>query len=159
MSKTALSLMLAACALCVSATCFAQITVKQAVEIGKKEVPAGVVTYGTKTEATEYKIYFYDNSTNRNYEIEIDSETGKVKELEITGSNIVGSTTIVKTKSDIINIVLAKYPDAQGLIVNLEKEGNNSVYEVEFSTKKYSKAELKLNPVTGAIGHEELKYK
>lgn len=159
MSKKAVSLLLAACALCISATCFAQITVKQAIEIGKKEVPAGVVTYGTQTEAKEYKVLFYDNSTNRNYEVEIDSETGKVKELEITGSNIVGSTTVLKTQNDIINIVLEKYPAAQNLIVSLEKEGNNSVYEAKFSTPKYSKVEVKLNPVTGAIGHEELKYK
>lgn len=159
MSKKICTLLLAACALVVSGTCFAQITTKEAIEIGRKEVPAIAVICGTENEPTEIKVFFFDNSTNRNYEVEIDAITGKVKELEIVGSQIVGSTTVLKTTEDIRKIVLEKYPDAQNLVIKKEKEGNNTVFEAEFSTPKYSEVEMKLNPVTGAIGKEELKYR
>jgi len=159
MSKKFKTMLLTLAALAVSVPCFANITQKEAIAIGKKEVPTTVVNYGTKTEEKEIKVFFFDNSIKRNYEVKIDIVTGKVLELEITGSHIVGSTTILKTLEDARAIALEKYPDAQNLVVKLEKEGNNSVYVAEFATAKFKEVELKINPVTGAIGHEEMKYR
>ena len=159
MNKKLATMLLTVCALAATATCFAQITAKEAIEIGKKEVPAVAVNYGTKTEVGEIKVFFFDDKTNVNYEVEIDSATGKVKELEIVGNRNIASNNIVKTEAEIRKIVLAKYPDAQNLFVKLDKEDNATVYEAEFFNPKYLKAELKLSPVTGDIGKEELKYR
>lgn len=129
-----------------------------AIEAAKAEVPAGAVMYGIEEDDGKYEISFRDNETFRVYEVEVIAATNKVKEVEIKGSNIVGSTTIAKTPEDIKAIVLEAYPDAQNLVIKTEKEGNNTKYEAKFSTPKYKEVEIELNPVTGAFGKVELKY-
>jgi hypothetical protein len=52
---------------------------------------------------------------------------------------------------------MAEYPDARNIVVTMDKEGNNSYYEAEFTTLKF-KGELKFNPATGVIFERELDY-
>ena len=82
----------------------------------------------------------------------------KIKEIEVKGATFVkGSTIINKTPADIERFVMAEYPDARNIVVTMDKEGNNSYYEAEFTTLKF-KGELKFNPATGVIFERELDY-
>ncbi len=65
---------------------------------------------------------------------------------------------LLSTKlADIERFVMAEYPDARNIVVTMDKEGNNSYYEAEFTTLKF-KGELKFNPATGVIFERELDY-
>ena len=64
---------------------------------------------------------------------------------------------IAAAKAEIRSIVLGEYPDAQNIRIEVETDGNLRYYEAEFTTPKY-KAELKINPHTGAICKRELEY-
>lgn len=84
--------------------------------------------------------------------------TSKIKEIEVKGATFVkGSTIINKTPNDIKLAVLDTYPDARNIVVSMDKDGNNSYYEAEFTTVKF-KGEVKFNPATGVIFERELDY-
>lgn len=144
-------------ALTASAVGFASVPAQRAIDAAKAELPAGVVMYGVAERDDEYVINFRDNATYLEYEVEVKMATAKVDEIEIKGSNIPGSTTVVKTPAEIRAIILETYPDATNIEIELEQEGNNKYYEAEFFTPKF-KGEAKLNPVTGAFGKRELDY-
>ena len=110
------------------------------IDAARAEVPAAAVFYGYKEEDGEAVL-----------------ATTKVKEVEIKGSNIAGSTMMVKTPEDIRQIVLEAYPDAKNIVIETEKEGNNVHYDVEFITARY-KVDADMNPVTGAFAKRELEY-
>ncbi len=124
----------------------------------RAEVPAAAVMYGYKEDGDKTVLNFRDNDNYLEYEVEVITATAKVKEVEIKGSNIAGSTTIAKTAEDIKTIILEAYPDAQNIVIETEKEGNNTYYEAKFTTPKYKKVEAKLNPVTGAFAERELEF-
>ena len=127
------------------------------IDAARAEVPAAAVFYGYKEEDGEAVLNFRDNDNYLEYEVEVVLATAKVKEVEIKGSNIAGSTMMVKTPEDIRQIVLEAYPDARNIVIETEKEGNNVHYEVEFVTARY-KVEADMNPVTGAFAKRELEY-
>ncbi len=126
------------------------------IDAARTEVPAAAVMYGYKEDGDKTVLNFRDNDNYLEYEVEVITATAKVKEVEIKGSNIAGSTTIVKTAEDIKAIVLEAYPDAQNIVIETEKEGNNTYYEAKFSTPKYKKVEAKLNPVSGVFAEREV---
>ncbi|MBQ8919759.1 MAG: PepSY domain-containing protein [Acidaminococcaceae bacterium] len=130
-----------------------------AIAVAKAEVPAGAVLYRIDDDKddADLSLTFYDGGTLLSYEVEVVKATNKVKEVEIKGSNLPGSTRINKTQAEIREIVLAAYPDAKNIKIEIETEGNLKYYEAEFTTEKF-KAELAINPVTGAICKRELKY-
>ena len=128
-----------------------------AIAAAKAEIPAGVELYGIEEKEGKIELNFYDGNTLLSYEVEVIAATNKVKEIEIKGSNLPGSTRITKTEADIRSIVLGEYPDAQNIRIEVETDGNLRYYEAEFTTPKY-KAELKINPHTGAICKRELNY-
>ncbi|WP_405378677.1 PepSY domain-containing protein [Phascolarctobacterium sp.] len=132
---------------------------RAAIEAAKAEVPATCVMYGYREDEEKSVINFRDNDAFLEYEVDVVTATAKVVEVEIKGSNFAGSTQVAKSVEDIRAIVLEAYPDAQNLVIELEKEGNAQYYEAEFSTPKFIKAELKLNPVTGAIAEREHDYR
>lgn len=127
------------------------------IDAARAEVPAAAVFYGYKEEDGEAVLNFRDNDNYLEYEVEVVLATTKVKEVEIKGSNIAGSTMMVKTPEDIRNIILEAYPDARNIVIETEKEGNNVHYDVEFITARY-KVEADMNPVTGAFAKRELEY-
>lgn len=120
------------------------------IDAARAEVPAAAVFYGYKEEDGEAVLNFRDNDNYLEYEVEVVLATTKVKEVEIKGSNIAGSTMMVKTPEDIRQIVLEAYPDARNIVIKTEKEGNNVHYDVEFVTARY-KVDADMNPVTGAF--------
>lgn len=128
-----------------------------AIAAAKAEIPAGVELYGIEEKEGKIELNFYDGNTLLSYEVEVIAATNKVKEIEIKGSNLPGSTRITKTEAEIRSIVLGEYPDAQNIRIEVETDGNLRYYEAEFTTPKY-KAELKINPHTGAICKRELSY-
>ena len=127
------------------------------IDAARAEVPAAAVFYGYKEEDGEAVLNFRDNDNYLEYEVEVILATTKVKEVEIKGSNIAGSTMMVKTPEDIRQIILEAYPDAKNIVIETEKEGNNEHYDVEFITARY-KVEADMNPVTGAFAKRELEY-
>ena len=156
LKKILLACLTAVMLLCASAG-FAAGKYDPAIAAAKAEVPAGAVMYGIDEDDHDITITFYDGNTLLSYEVEVWKNTNKIKEIEIKGSNLPGSTRISKTAAEIREIVLAAYPDAKNIKIEIETDGNLKYYEAEFTTEKF-KAELAINPVTGAICKRELKY-
>jgi len=127
----------------------------------KSEVPATAEYQGMLTEQETDKtaaFSFFDNSTLRAYEVTVIKGINKVKTVKIGGSNIPGSTTVNKTVDDIEEIIRLEYPDGKIISIEQKFEGNLSYYEAQLETQRFT-ADLKLNPVTGAIGSRVLEYK
>ena len=127
----------------------------------KSEVPATAEYQGMLTEQETDKtaaFSFFDNTTLRAYEVTVIKEINKVKTVKIGGSSIPGSTTVNKTVDDIEEIIRLEYPDAKNISIEQKQEGNLSYYEAQLETQRFT-ADLKLNPVTGAIGSRVLEYK
>ena len=127
----------------------------------KSEVPATAEFRGMLTEQETDKtavFSFFDNTTLRAYEVTVIKEINKVKTVKIGGSNIPGSTTVNKTVEDIEEIVRLEYPDGKIISIEQKQEGNLSYYEAQLETQRFM-ADLKINPVTGAIGSRVLEYK
>lgn len=127
------------------------------ISAAKAEIPTQCVMYGYKEDDGKGILNFRDNENYLDYDVKVDANTNKVLEVVITGSNISGSTNIVKTVEDIRNIILEAYPDAKDISIKTETEGNNTHYEAEFTTAKY-RVEAKMNPVTGSFAQRELEY-
>lgn len=160
MFKKLLVLLSMLAALAMSAVAFAapaKSHQQMVIDAARAEVPAAAVFYGYKEDDGEAVLNFRDNDNYLEYEVEVVLATDKVKEVEIKGSNIAGSTMMVKTPEDIRNIILEAYPDARNIVIETEKEGNNVHYDVEFITARY-KVEADMNPVTGAFAKRELEY-
>lgn len=129
-----------------------------AVEAAKQELPAACELIGYKHDDGKAEMTFLNNETMRYYEVDVSLLTKKVLEVEMKSTNIVGSTMVKLTPADIRAIVMDLYPDAVITEIKTDVEYLNTHYEVEFRTAKYRKAELKLNPVTGAIGKADFEY-
>lgn len=134
---------------------------EKAILAAKAEIPAAAEFQGMLAEQetdTTADFLFYDNSTLRPYEVTVIKETNKVKTIKIGGSNIPGSTTVNKTVDDIEEIVRLEYPDGKITSIEQKYEGNLSYYEARLEMQRFT-ADLKINPVTGAIGSRILEYK
>ena len=134
---------------------------EKAILAAKAEVPATAVYRGMLVEQETDKTIdfsFYDNSTLRAYDVTVIKETNMVKTVKIGGSNIPGSTTVNKTVEDIEEIVNLEYPDGKITSIEQKYEGNLSYYEAQVETQRFT-ADLKINPVTGAVGSRVLEYK
>ena len=143
-----------------TASAFAAVTNEQAKEIARKEVPAQAVFYGIDNSNNKITVNFRNNETYKNYDVEVNQETGKVESLDINGSNFLGSTMKTKSEEDVKAAILAAFPDAQNIQVSYEKQGeNNMVYNATFETAKYSKVEAEVSPNTCAIGRQKLIFK
>ena len=134
---------------------------EKAILAAKSVVPATAIFRGMLIEQETDKTIafsFYDNSTLRAYEVTVIKEINKVKTVKIGGSNIPGSTTVNKTVDDIEEIVRMEYPDGKITSIEQKYEGNLSYYEALVETQRFT-ADLKINPVTGAVGSRVLEYK
>ena len=132
---------------------------ESAAAAARAEVPPDAVFIGLKDDKDTVMFEFFDNNTLRSYEAVVLKSVNAVQEVQIGGSSNPGSATVTKTPQDIEAIVLQEYPDAKIIEIALKKEGNLNHYEAAFATAKFTKAEVKLNPVTGAIGSQKLQYK
>ena len=124
MFKKLLVLLSMLAALAMSAVAFAapaKSHQQMVIDAARAEVPAAAVFYGYKEEDGEAVLNFRDNDNYLEYEVEVVLATTKVKEVEIKGSNIAGSTMMVKTPEDIRQIVLEAYPDARNIVIKTEK--------------------------------------
>lgn len=131
---------------------------REAIEVAKVEIPATCNLLGYTTKDDESLITFQDPDTLEYYYVKVVTATSKIKEIEVKGATFVkGSTIINKTPNDIKLAVLDTYPDARNIVVSMDKDGNNSYYEAEFTTVKF-KGEVKFNPATGVIFERELDY-
>ena len=127
----------------------------------KSEIPAAAEYQGMLVEKETDKTMaftFFDNSTLRAYEVTVIKGIIKVKTVKIGGSNIPGSITVNKTVDDIEEIIRLEYPDVKNISIEQKYEGNLSYYEAKLETQRFT-ADLKINPVTGAIGSRVLEYK
>ena len=134
---------------------------EKAILAAKSEVPVTAIFQGMSAELETDKTIafsFYDNNTLRAYEVTVIKEINKVKTVKIGGSNLSGSATVNKTVEDIEEIVSLEYPDGKITAIEQKYEGNLSYYEAQVETQRFT-ADLKINPVTGAIGSRVLEYK
>lgn len=159
MFKKALALVTLVLAMAFATAAFAAVPSQDYIAAAREEIPAAAVLYGYKEDAKDgdVEIKFRDNDAFLTYEVKVDMATKKVLEVEIKGGNSADSTTVVKTEADIRNIILEAYPDAQHILVKLDRDGAKAHYEARFATAKYL-VEADLNPVTGAFVKRELKY-
>ena len=134
---------------------------EKAILAAKSEVPATAEYQGMlvdqETDMTK-TFSFFDNRTLRAYEVTVLKGSNMVKTVKIGGSAIPGSTTVNKTVEDVKDIVSREYPGGEILVIKEKQKGNLSYYEAKVETKRFI-ADLKINPVTGAIGSQLLEYK
>lgn len=135
-----------------------QATYKASLATARTEVPAEAVLYGFESKNNIDILKFRDNNKYLEYKAEVDTTLNKLVELEIHGSNIVGSTTVRLTPTGVMDIVKQAYPDATNIEIEKKQEGNNFYYEADFDIAK-GKVEAKINPFTGAFGHTEIEFK
>lgn len=134
---------------------------EKAILAAKSEIPATAEYQGmlVDQETDTTKVFsFFDNRTLRAYEVTVLKGSNMVKTVKIGGSAIPGSTTVNKTVEDVKDIVSREYPDGEILVIKEKQEGNLSYYEAKVETRRFI-ADLKINPVTGAIGSQVLEYK
>lgn len=143
----------------VATAAFAAAPSEDYVAVARGEIPAAAVMYGYKEDAKDgdVEIKFRDNETFQRYEVKLDMATKKVLEVEIKGAATADSTTVAKTEADIKQVILEAYPDAQNILIKLDRDGNKAHYDAHFATAKYL-VEAELNPVTGVFVERELKY-
>lgn len=134
---------------------------EKAILAARSEVPATAEYQGMLIEKETDKTIafsFFDNSTLRAYEVTVIKEINKVKTVKIGGSSIPGSTTVNKTVEDIEEIISLEYPDGKIKSIEQKYEGNLTYYEAQLETQRFT-VDLKINPVTGAIGSRVLEFK
>lgn len=145
--------------LAMSTSAFAA-TRAEIMDAAKAEAPAKSIMFGYKEDGpNKIECLLQDPATLLEYTIEVDKASGKVIEVEIKGATTAKSRTLVKTQAEIEKIVLEAYPDAQNLVVKLDKDDTMYEYEAKFTTPKYASVEMEINPTTGAIAKQELKLK
>ena len=134
---------------------------EKAILAARSEVPATAEYQGMlvdqETDNT-MAFSFFDIRTLRAYEVTVLKGSNMVKTVKIGGSAIPGSTTVNKTVEDVKDIVSREYPDGEILVIKEKQKGNLSYYEAKVETQRFI-ADLKINPVTGAIGSQVLEYK
>ncbi|MBQ8417932.1 MAG: hypothetical protein IJX10_04795 [Phascolarctobacterium sp.] len=137
-----------------STSAFAAVRGNDAVEAAKTKLPESIVVMGYDEGQDTAIVNFRDTDSLLDYAVEVSLETGKVLKMDVEGASIHGSTIITKSFEDIEAIVLSEYPNAQEMIITTGQDGNNTYYDVVFTTDEYA-AELKVNPVTGAFSERE----
>ena len=100
---------------------------------------------------------FFDNSTLRAYDVTVVKDIYQVKTVRIGGSNLPGSVRVNKTVDDVAEMIRQEYPDGQITSIDQKQEGNLHYYEAQVKMQRFT-ADLKINPVTGAIASRVLEY-
>lgn len=154
MLKKLLSATVALGVMLFSSSVFAAVRGSDAVEAAKTKLPESIVVLGYDEGQDTAIVNFRDTESLLDYEVEVSLETGKVLKMDVEGASIHGSTIITKSYEDIEAIVLSEYPNAQEMFITTGQDGNNTYYDVVFTTDEYA-AELKVNPVTGAFSERE----
>lgn len=142
----------------VASVAMAAVNQTEAVNIAKAETSQNAAVFGYEEKFNKFEIKLQDGATMTRYEVEVDKFTGRIMELEIKHPGLAVSSKVAKSYEDIKAIVLAEYPDANIIKLELDREDYGHKYEVKFSNAKYRKAELDINPETGAIVERDLKY-
>ena len=136
----------------ISISCFASGSLskmKNMIKLCEQYVPSESILVIYEKNEDETLITYLNEDLMTYYDFRFD--------MKAQSSNIIGSTLMVKSESDIKNIVISEYPQAKNLEITTEKTGVNICYKATFTTDKYV-CVLKLNPVTGAIGEREFSY-
>ncbi len=125
------------------------------IDAAKAKIPAAAALYGCEEERDEYELHFRD-ADGAAYKVEVNKFSGKVSEVKIDCGNAV-SARVVLSKGEVKSLVLAAYPDARRIKVELERERGGSLYEAEFVTTDF-KAEIEVNPATGEFCGQKFEY-
>ncbi len=127
--------------------------------IARSKVPAtAVVTkYKTDRKDGETEIRFYDAAAAMTYEVTLYTHTQKIHEVEIKSKQTADSPVVEKSEADIQQRILAAYPDAQNIIIHLDRDDHAYHYDAHFTTAN-AIVEAKIHPVTGAFAKQELTY-
>lgn len=144
----------------ISISCFASGSLskmKNMIKLCEQYVPSESLLVIYEKNEDETLITYLNEDLMTYYDFRFDIKTADLLEMKAQSSNIIGSTLMVKSESDIKNIVISEYPQAKNLEITTEKTGVNICYKATFTTDKYV-CVLKLNPVTGAIGEREFSY-
>lgn len=145
--------------LAISASAFAA-TPTEIMNAAKAEAPANSIVFVYKEDGKDkVECSLQDPATLLEYTMEIDKTTAKVLEVKIKGATTAKSRALVKTQEEIEKLVLEAYPDAQNLVIKLEKDEDMYQYEAQLATPKYASVELEINPTTGAFAKREMKLK
>lgn len=129
-----------------------------AVDAAKAEIPVTCEMFSYEEDDGKTEMYFRDTATGMLYKVETVSATGRVLEVEIKNRSVIPGTKVVKTRSDIRDIILAAYPDARHIRIELDRDDFRKVeYDVHFVTGKY-RGEAELSAETGEFMKIELEY-
>lgn len=133
------------------------LTLDEAKEIAKKYVPATATFVNSEEEENKFEVYFHDTAAREAYEVEISKETKAVKKFESQLDNDLGSKMVKLSEAEIKALVMAKYPDITGVVINLNLDDGLYEYEVVFKANDFY-GSMDINPETGAILECGIKY-
>lgn len=127
--------------------------------IARSKVPAAAVVtkYKTDHKDGETEIRFYDAATAMTYEVTLYTNTKKIHEVEIKSKLSADSTVVEKSETDIKQRILAAYPDAQNIVIHLDRDDHTYHYDAHFTTPN-AIVKAKLHPTTGAFAKQEVTY-
>lgn len=130
---------------------------QEAENMAKTCVPADAVLQGKETEEGTYKFYYYAESTNTSYEVEISRSSGEIRELETDLRDGVGAQEATLSEEEIQTRVQELYPGAQISGMQLGQDDGLYSYEVYFrADDKYGS--LELNAGDGTLLESKIKY-
>ena len=91
------------------------------------------------------------------YEVTLYTNTKKIHEVEIKSKLSADSTVVEKSETDIKQRILAVYPDAQNIVIHLDRDDHTYHYDAHFTTPN-AIVKAKLHPATGAFAKQEVTY-
>ena len=142
---------------CLVGTAFAKNPPKAVLEAARSVVPENAKYGNFKQDNGHFEITFLDTDKTK-YEVEVNSPANEVLKIEVDRIARSESANVVLTQENIQSLIEQKFPNASNIFIKLDDEdGNFHKYEVEFTTDLF-KAEININPETGAFGDEEYEY-
>jgi Predicted membrane protein len=133
------------------------LTLNEAKELAKKEVPSTAEFQTSEEEDTKYEVVFYDQTNKETFEVEVSKDTQKVKKVESQLDNDLGSKTVKLSSADVEKIVKDKFQGITTASVYLNKDDGLYEYEVTFKSDSFY-GDATVNPETGAILESSVKY-
>lgn len=141
----------------ISVTAFAALTENSAREIASQWMPPGTTYRLTQEDHDEFEIYFFNESLNTNYKVEINKHSTAITEISSKVNDAHGSTIVKLSEQQAKEIVMNEFPNAYIQSIKLDNDDNYQVYEVKF-TNDTSYGEIELNPENGLIVEWKMKF-
>lgn len=137
-------------AIIVSTSQSSALTLDEAKEIAQKYVPSTAAFVTSEEEDNKFEVMFHDDENGEGFEVEINKETKKVKQIETQLDNDLGSEEVVLTEEEVKEIIKEKFEGVTSVTVKLNMDNGLYEYEADFKASDFY-GDADVHPVSGAI--------